>query len=186
MIAMGYRAYSVASEELIGEGCVGLMRAVCRFDPDHGVRFGTYAIWWVRATILQYILRDRSLARKSTTASRKELFFNLQRMQGHLREFDDSTLKFEPASSIMRLAQVPAYELTIMDPRMASADRSLNIPISVDDQSKWQSWLVNEEGGDQQATLAECEEVVHRKSVSPSALKGLTTREGRRLVERRL
>jgi RNA polymerase sigma-32 factor len=186
MIAMAYCAHSVASEELIGEGCVGLMRAVCRFDPDRGVRFGTYAMWWVRATILEHILWDRSLAKKGTTASRKKLFFNLRRMHGHLRDFDDGTLKSESANSIVSLPQVPAYELVTMNPRMASADRSLNIPISVGSQSEWPSRLVNDEGDDQEATLAECEETTHPKSVLRSALIGFTTRERHGLVECRL
>jgi RNA polymerase sigma-32 factor len=186
MIAMGYRAHGVASEELIGEGCVGLMRAVCRFDPDRGVRFGTYAMWWVRATILEYILRDTSRAKKGTTASRKKLFFDLRRMYTHLREFDDSTLKSEPASSIGSLPQVAAYEFVTMNPRMASTDRSLNIPISLDSQSEWRSRLVNDEGDDQEATLAKCEETTHPKSVLPPALMGLATRGRHGLVECRL
>ena len=133
MIAMGYRAHGVASEEVIGEGCVGLMRTVCRFYPDRGVRFGTYAMWWVCAIVLEYILRDTSWAKKATTASRKKLFFDLQRMHGHLRNFDDGT-------------------------RMARTDGSLNVPIGVDSLSEWLSWPVNDEDDDQKATLVECDE----------------------------
>jgi RNA polymerase sigma-32 factor len=183
MIAMGYRGHGVASEELIAEGCVGLMRAVCRFDPDRGVCFGTYTMWWVRATILETILWDRSLAKKGTTASRMKLFFNLRRMHGHLRDFDDGTLKSEPANSIVSLPQVPAYELVNMDPRMASADRSLNIPIGVGSQSEWPPRVMNDEDDGQEVTLTECEETTHPKSVLPSALIGLTTRERHGLVE---
>ena len=158
MIAVGYRAHGVASEEVIGEGCVGLMRTVCRFYPDRGVRFGTYAKWWVCAIVLEYILGDTSWAKKATTASRKKLFFDLQRMHGHLRNFDDGTLKSEPVSSLGSLPQVPAYELVTMNPRMARTDGSLNVPIGVDSQSEWLSWPVNDEDDDQKATLVECDE----------------------------
>jgi len=134
------------------------MRTVCRFYPDRGVRFGTYAMWWVCAIVLEYILGDTSWAKKATTASRKKLFFDLQRMHGHLRNFDDGTLKSEPVSSLGSLPQVPAYELVTMNPRMARTDGSLNVPIGVDSQSEWLSWPVNDEDDDQKATLVECDE----------------------------
>jgi len=184
-IALGYRGYGLPSEELIGEGHVGLMRAVCRFDPDRGVRFATYAIWWVRAAIQEYVLRNWSLVKMGTTASQKKLFFNLRRMRGHLREFDDGSLKPEHVSRIANMLRVPEHEVISMNQRMAGRDRSLNAPIDADSQDEWQTWLVDD-SDDQETVLAEREEITHRKSLLPSALEKLTTRERQIVAERHL
>jgi len=184
-IAMGYRGYGLPSEELIGEGHVGLMRAVCRFDVDRGVRFATYAIWWVRAAIQEFILRNWSLVKMGTTASQKKLFFNLRRMRGQLREFDDGTLKPEHVSRIANVLRVPEHEVIHMNQRLAGRDRSLNAPIDADGQDEWQSWLVDD-SDDQETVLAEREEITQRKSLLPFALEKLTTRERHIVAERHL
>jgi RNA polymerase sigma-32 factor len=180
MIAKGYSAYSVGSEEVISEGFVGLMRAVCQFDPDCGVRFGTYAIWWIRATILEYILRDSRLTKKTATASQMKLFSNLCRMRGHLRQFNDSTS--EPAHGIESLLQVLAHELISVNPRKSSANHSLNTPISANRPSEWHTWLVNDDGNDQETAPAKYRETEHRKSVLPSAQIGHTLPEWQVMV----
>jgi len=120
--AMGHRGYGLPLEELIGEGHVGLMRAVCRFDPDRGVRFSTYALWWVRAAIQEYILRNWSLVKTSTTASPKRLFFSLRRTHARLREFDDGSLQPKHASRVANMLRVPEHEVTSMNRRMAGRD----------------------------------------------------------------
>jgi len=184
-IAMGYRGYGLPTEELVGEGHVGLMRAVCRFDPDRGVRFATYAIWWVRAAVQEYILRNWSLVKMGTTASQKKLFFNLRRMRGQLWEFNDGTLKSEHISRIANTLRVPEYEVISMDQRMAGRDYSLNAPIGTESQGEWLTWLVDD-SDDQETVLAEREETAHRKALLPSALEKLTTRERHIVVERHL
>ena len=128
--AMRYRGYGLPSEELIGEGHVGLMRAICRFDPDHGARLSTYAIWWIRAAIQEYILHNWSLVKLGTTASQKKLFFNLQRMRNRLQELNNGTLESESVSRIADVLRVPEHEVISMNQRMAGPDRSLNEPIN--------------------------------------------------------
>jgi RNA polymerase sigma-32 factor len=184
-IALGYRGYGLPSEELVGEGQVGLMRAVCRFDPDRGVRFATYAIWWVRAAVQEYILRNWSLVKMGTTASQKKLFFNLRRLRGQLQEIDDGVLKSEHVSRIANMLRVPEHEVISMNERMAGRDRSLNAPIDSDSHEEWQSWLVDD-GDDQETVLAEREEIMQRKSLLPPALEKLTTRERHIVAERHL
>jgi len=184
-IAMGYRGYGLPPEELIAEGHVGLMRALCRFDPDYGVRFATYAIWWVRAAVQEFILCNWSLVKMGTTASQKKLFFNLPRMRRQLHGCDDGTLKPEHISRIANMLRVPEHEVISMNQRLAGRDRSLNVPIDADNHDEWQSWSVAD-GDDQETVLAEREEVTHRKSLLPSALERLTTRERHIVVERHL
>jgi RNA polymerase sigma-32 factor len=183
--AMNYRGYGLPSEDLIGEGHLGLMRAVCRFDPDRGVRFATYATWWVRAAIQEHVLHNWSLVKMGTTAAQKKLFFNLRRVRSHMREFDDRTLQPETSSRIANILCVPEYEVISMSQRMASPDVSLNAPVSAGSQSEWLTWLVDD-SDDQETLLAEREEFANRKSVLPSALRDLTTRERHIVVERRL
>ena len=184
-IALGYHGYGLPAEELIGEGHVGLMRAVCRFDPDRGVRFATYAIWWVRAAIQEYVLRNWSVVKMGTTASQKKLFFNLRRMRGQLREFDDGAMKPEHISIVANVLRVPEHEVIAMNQRMAARDYSLNAPIGADKHGEWQIWLVDD-SDDQETALAEREETTQQKSLLPSALRALTTRERHIVVERHL
>jgi RNA polymerase sigma-32 factor len=184
-IAMGYRGYGLPWEELIGEGHVGLMRAVCRFDPDRGVRFSTYAIWWVRASIQDYILHNRSLVKMGTTGSQKKLFYNLRRMLGRLQERDEGTLDPAHVSTIANMLRVPEHEVISMNQRMASPDCSLNAPVNADNESEWQNYLTDD-SDDQETVLAEREETAYRKSLLPSALGELTARERHIVVERHL
>ena len=184
-IAMSYRGYGLPFEELIGEAHVGLMRAVCRFDPDRGARFTTYAVWWVRAAIQRYILHNWSLVKMGTTRSQKRLFFNLRRMRSKLREFDDGALKSEQAKRIADMLQVSEREVISMNQRMAGPDWSLNTPLSADGQNEWQAQLVDG-SQDQETALAEREEAAHWKSQLPSALRQLTMRERHIIVERHL
>jgi RNA polymerase sigma-32 factor len=127
-IASGYRGYGLPPDDLIGEGHLGLMRAVCRFDPDRGVRFATYAICCVRSAIQAYVLHNWSLVKMGTTTAQKRLFFNLQRLRVRLKEFDDRALKSESVSRIADILCVPEHEVISMNQRMASPDFSLNSP----------------------------------------------------------
>jgi RNA polymerase sigma-32 factor len=184
-IAMGFRGYGLPLDELIGEGHVGLMRAVCRFDPDRGVRFATYALWWVRAAIQDFVLQNWSLVKLGTTGSQKKLFFNLRRLRSRLQEFDDGTLKFEHVSKIANTLRVPEHEVISMNQRMGARDYSLCVPASADNQSDWQNRLVDD-SPDQETVYADHEEIAWRKSLLPSALRGLTARERHIVCERHL
>jgi RNA polymerase sigma-32 factor len=184
-IARGYRGYGLASEDLIGEGHVGLMRAVCRFDPDHGARFATYAVWWVRAAIQEYILHNWSLVKIGTTPSQRKLFFNLRRLRGELQEFEDGTMKSEHVSTIATMLMVPEHEIIAMNQRMAGRDGSLNAPIDADDPGEWQTRLVDD-ADDQEIVLMDREEAAQRKSQLNCALTKLSGRERQIVVERHL
>jgi RNA polymerase sigma-32 factor len=185
-IALGYRGYGLPPDDLIGEGHLGLMRAVCRFDPDRGVRFATYAICCVRSAIQTYVLHNWSLVKMGTTTAQKRLFFNLRRLRGRLKEFDDRALKSESVSRIADILCVPEHEVISMNQRMASPDFSLNVPVSAGgDSGEWLTWLVDDRG-DQETLLGEREQTTHRKSALPSALMNLTTWERYIVVERRL
>jgi RNA polymerase sigma-32 factor len=133
-IARAYRGYGLQWEELLGEGHVGLMRALCRFDPDHGVRFTTYATWWVRASIQQYVLHNWPLTIMDTTAAQTTLFFNLRRMRANLQEFDNGAPKVEHVSSVARTLRASKHDVIGMVQRMAGPDRSLNVPLDADSQ----------------------------------------------------
>jgi RNA polymerase sigma-32 factor len=184
-IAKHYHGYGLPADELIGEGHVGLMRAVCRFDPDRGARFATYAIWWVRAAIQEYILHNWSMVKMGTTAAQKKLFFNLRRMRGRLQQFDHGPLRAEHVGAIANVLRVPEHEVINMCQRMAGRDFSLSVPVGAESQDEWQTWLVGD-NDDQETALAEREENAYRKSLLPSALRELTTRERHIVVERHL
>lgn len=184
-VAKRYRAYGLPTEDLIGEGYVGLMRAVCRFDPDRRVRFATYAIWWIRAAIQTYVLHNWSLVKMGTTASQRKLFFNLRRVRGRLLPGEYGPLHPEHHSTIADMLQVPEHDVISMDQRLSSPDRSLNTPVGPDGESEWQSWLPDD-SDDQEANLAETEETARRKSLLYSALNELSGRERHIVLERRL
>ncbi len=184
-IAMGYRGYGLPVGELISEGNVGMMQAVKRFDPDRGFRLATYAMWWIRAAIQEYILHSWSLVKMGTTAAQKKLFFNLRRLKGQMQAIDDGDLKPEHVAKISRVLQVPEQDVVSMNRRLAAPDHSLNAPVRADSEGEWQDWLVDE-GQSQEAELADREELTGRKALLSNALRTLNEREKHILIERRL
>ncbi|MFI5021486.1 MAG: RNA polymerase sigma factor RpoH [Alphaproteobacteria bacterium] len=184
-IAMGYRGYGLPLAELISEGNVGLMQAVKRFEPDRGFRLATYAMWWIRAAIQEYILHSWSLVKIGTTAAQKKLFFNLRRIKGQLQAIDEGDLSPEHVKKIATELDVPESDVVQMNRRLASPDHSLNAPVREEGDGEWQDWL-EDETESQETRLAEDEEMTNRRRLLDSALKALNPRERRILVERRL
>ena len=184
-IAMGYRGYGLPVGELISEGNVGMMQAVKRFDPDRGFRLATYAMWWIRAAIQEYILHSWSLVKMGTTAAQKKLFFNLRRLKGQMQAIEDGDLKPEQVAKIARMLAVPEQDVVSMNRRLAAPDHSLNAPVRADSEGEWQDWLVDE-GESQESELADREELSGRKALLANALKTLNERERHILIERRL
>jgi RNA polymerase sigma-32 factor len=184
-IAMGYRGYGLPVGELISEGNVGMMQAVKRFDPDRGFRLATYAMWWIRAAIQEYILHSWSLVKMGTTAAQKKLFFNLRRLKGQMQAIEDGDLQPEQVTKIATTLGVPEQDVVSMNRRLAAPDHSLNAPVRADSEGEWQDWLVDE-GESQETELADREELSGRKALLGGALKGLNDRERHILIERRL
>jgi RNA polymerase sigma-32 factor len=184
-IAMGYRGYGLPIAEVISEGNIGLMQAVKRFDPDKGFRLATYAMWWIRAAIQEYILRSWSLVKIGTTAAQKKLFFNLRRIKGQLKLLDDGNLSQAHVTHIATQLNVPETDVIDMNRRLAAPDHSLNAPIKVDVEGEWQDWLVDDTES-QETILGENQELTRRKRLLERALRNLTPRERRILSERRL
>ncbi|MCB1503802.1 MAG: RNA polymerase sigma factor RpoH [Hyphomicrobiaceae bacterium] len=184
-IAMGYRGYGLPIGEVISEGNVGLMQAVKRFEPDKGFRLATYAMWWIRASIQEYILRSWSLVKMGTTAAQKKLFFNLRRVKGQLQALEEGDLKPEHVETIARKLGVTKDDVVSMNRRLGG-DASLNAPIRADSESgEWQDWLVDDTP-DQEEALAESEELDHRRNYLARALSQLNDRERRIFEARRL
>jgi len=184
-IAMGYRGYGLPVAELISEGNVGMMQAVKRFDPDRGFRLATYAMWWIRASIQEYILHSWSLVKMGTTAAQKKLFFNLRKLKGQMQAIEEGDLSPEQVSKIATRLGVPEEEVVNMNRRLAAPDSSLNAPVKTEGDMEWQDWLVDE-SPNQESRLVESQELGQRKQMLASALKQLTDRERRIIVERRL
>jgi RNA polymerase sigma-32 factor len=180
-----YLGYGLPLEDLVGEGQIGLMLALCRFDPSRGVRFSTYAICWVRAQIREYILRNWSSVKFGTTNVQKKLFFNLRRTRNNLQIFGNEVLKSEDASKIASILDVTEDDVIQMDQRMAGSDLSLNAMMDENSQYDWQSRLVDG-NDDQETVLARREEAARRKSLLRSALGTLTTQEQHIIAERHL
>jgi RNA polymerase sigma-32 factor len=184
-IAMGYRGYGLPVGEVISEGNVGLMQAVKRFDPERGFRLATYAMWWIRAAIQEYILRSWSLVKMGTTASQKKLFFNLRKIKGQLKALEEGDLHPDNVKKISTRLGVSEADVVSMNRRMAG-DSSLNAPVRNDAESgEWMDWLVDD-SVDQETTLAESEERDHRHDMLLDALKDLNDRERRVFEARRL
>ncbi len=184
-IAMGYRGYGLPIGEVISEGNVGLMQAVKRFDPDRGFRLATYAMWWIRASIQEYILRSWSLVKLGTTAAQKKLFFNLRRTKGQLQALEEGDLRPEHVKAIARKLGVSEDDVVSMNRRL-SGDASLNAPVRADSEAgEWQDWLVDETP-DQEERLVESEELSRRRSFLSDALETLNERERRIFEARRL
>src|SRR5450759_2509736 len=157
-IAMGYRGYGLPLSELISEGNVGMMQAVKRFDPDRGFRLATYAMWWIRAAIQEYILHSWSLVKMGTTAAQKKLFFNLRRLKGQMQAIDDGDLQPEQVAKIAHILDVPEADVISMNRRLGAPDYSLNAPLRSDSEGEWQDWLVDESDS-QETAIAEHEEL---------------------------
>jgi RNA polymerase sigma-32 factor len=184
-IAMGYRGYGLPIGEVIQEGNVGLMQAVKRFEPDKGFRLATYAMWWIRASIQEYILRSWSLVKMGTTAAQKKLFFNLRRMKGQIQALEDGDLKPEQVKHIATRLGVPEEDVISMNRRL-TGDASLNAPVRADAEAgEWQDWLVDETP-DHGEVYAETEELDRRKRYLASAMSTLNDRERRIFEARRL
>jgi RNA polymerase sigma-32 factor len=186
-IAMGYRGYGLPMGEVISEGNVGLMQAVKKFDPDKGFRLATYAMWWIRAAIQEYILRSWSLVKLGTTAAQKKLFFNLRRLKGEIQALEDGDLRPENVTEIATRLGVTEDEVTSMNRRMsAGGDASLNAPIGgVEGEGEWQDWLTDD-SPDQAETFAEREEFSARMGLLETAMQTLGERERDILTARRL
>ncbi|MGO1079321.1 RNA polymerase sigma factor RpoH [Inquilinus sp. CA228] len=184
-IAMGYRGYGLPISELISEGNVGMMQAVKRFDPDRGFRLATYAMWWIRAAIQEYILHSWSLVKMGTTAAQKKLFFNLRKLKGQLQAIEDGDLKPETVTKIATELSVPEQDVISMNRRLAAPDHSLNAPLRVDGEGEWQDWLVDERDS-QEVMLADKQELGKRQQLLKDAMAHLNDRERRILSERRL
>jgi RNA polymerase sigma-32 factor len=184
-IAMGYRGYGLPISELISEGNVGMMQAVKRFDPDRGFRLATYAMWWIRAAIQEYILHSWSLVKMGTTAAQKKLFFNLRKLKGQLQAIEDGDLKPETVTKIATELSVPEQDVISMNRRLAAPDHSLNAPLRVDGEGEWQDWLVDERDS-QEVMLADKQELGKRQQLLKDAMGHLNDRERRILSERRL
>ncbi len=184
-IAMGYRGYGLPVSELISEGNVGMMQAVKRFDPDRGFRLATYAMWWIRAAIQEYILHSWSLVKMGTTAAQKKLFFNLRKLKGQMQAIEEGDLSPEQVSHIATTLAVPEDDVVQMNRRLAAPDHSLNAPLRIDGDGEWQDWLVDDTE-DQETMLAEDEELGKRRALLVSALETLNERERHILEERRL
>ena len=184
-IAMGYRGYGLPVGELISEGNVGMMQAVKRFDPDRGFRLATYAMWWIRAAIQEYILHSWSLVKMGTTAAQKKLFFNLRRLKGQMQAIDEGDLSPEQVAKIAHVLAVPEQDVVNMNRRLAAPDNSLNAPVRQDGEGEWQDWLVDD-AESQETVIAERQELTGRRQLLANALKTLNERERHILIERRL
>jgi RNA polymerase sigma-32 factor len=187
-IAMGYRGYGLPTAEVISEANVGLMQAVKRFDPDKGFRLATYAMWWIRASIQEYILRSWSLVKLGTTAAQKKLFFNLRKAKSKIGALEDGDLRPEQVAKIAHDLGVREDEVVSMNRRMSGGgDSSLNAPLRGDTEgnTEWQDWLTDDDA-DQAATYAETQELDARRELLIEAMQNLNEREQHILTERRL
>ena len=184
-IAMGYRGYGLPVAELISEGNVGMMQAVKRFDPERGFRLSTYAMWWIRAAIQEYILHSWSLVKIGTTAAQKKLFFNLRKLKGQMQAIEEGDLSPERVTAIATKLEVPEQDVININRRLAAPDHSLNAPLRVDGEGEWQDWLVDETES-QESQFAESEELDQRRQLLSVGMETLNERERHILTERRL
>ena len=184
-IASGYRGYGLPLAELISEGNVGLMQAVKKFEPDKGFRLATYAMWWIRAAIQEYILHSWSLVKMGTTAAQKKLFFNLRRLKSRLAAIEEGDMTPENVSKIATELDVSEDDVVQMNRRMAVPEHSLNAPLKADGDSEWQDWLVDK-GESQETLLAERDELDKRRNLLRDAMCDLSERERHIITERRL
>jgi RNA polymerase sigma-32 factor len=184
-IARGFAGYGLPLADLIAEGNVGLMQAAQKFDPDRGFRFATYAMWWIRAAIQEYILHSTSIVKMGTTAAQKKLFFNLRQLKGRLEQFEAGDLSPDSVATIAAELGVPEKDVVEMNRRMAGADGSLNVTLTEDGEAEWLDCLVDERPN-QETVLAEADEMAQRRKLLGEAMERLNAREREILVERRL
>ncbi len=184
-IAMGYRGYGLPVADLISEGNVGMMQAVKKFDPERGFRLATYAMWWIRAAIQEYILRSWSLVKIGTTAAQKKLFFNLRRIKGRIQALDEGQLKPDQVELIATELKVSEQDVLSMNGRLAGADQSLNAPMRIDGEGEWQDWLVDDSPS-QETVAAHKEEYSIRHEMLVKAMDDLNEREKAILTARKL
>ncbi|MEI7608476.1 MAG: RNA polymerase sigma factor RpoH [Rhodospirillaceae bacterium] len=184
-IAMGYRGYGLPLSELISEGNVGMMQAVKRFDPDRGFRLATYAMWWIRASIQEFILHSWSLVKIGTTAAQKKLFFNLRKLKGQLQAIDEGDLSAEHVRSIAEKLDVPEADVVDMNRRLRAPDHSLNAPLRADAEMEWQDTLVDESDS-QEAGLMQRQELGEHRRLLNDAIETLNERERHIFTERHL
>ncbi len=184
-IAMGYRGYGLPLNEIISEGNVGLMQAVKRFDPERGFRLATYAMWWIRAAIQEYILHSWSLVKMGTTAAQKKLFFNLRRLKSQMQAIDEGDLRPEQVKKIADHLQVTEQDVVDMNRRLDGPDHSLNAALRADGDTEWQDWLVDESASHAEV-IADEDELDHRRGLLAQAMDILNERERHILTERRL
>ncbi len=184
-IAMGYRGYGLPVNELISEGNIGLMQAVKKFDPDKGFRLATYAMWWIKASIQEYVLRSWSLVKMGTTTAQKKLFFNLKKIKNQIAPNQEGDLKDEQVKEISKRLDVASNEVINMNRRMMGQEKSLNAPIKDGETDEWQDWLVDE-SLDQELILSHQQEYNDKKELLNSAMKILNDREKEIITARRL
>ncbi len=184
-IARGYSGYGLPVPDLIAEGNVGLMQAAEKFEPDRGFRFATYAMWWIRAAIQEYILHNASMVKMGTTASQKKLFFNLRKLKARLEQFEQGDLPPSAVTKIATALNVPEHDVVEMNRRLGATDRSLNVTLSADSDSEWLELLADDRPG-HDALLADADELEERRAMLAQAMAGLNERERHILSERRL
>ena len=184
-IAMGYRGYGLPVNELISEGNLGLMQAVKKFDPDKGFRLATYAMWWIKAAIQEYVLRSWSLVKMGTTTAQKKLFFNLKKLKSQIAPGQDGDLKDEHVSEISKRLDVDSKEVINMNRRLMGQEKSLNDPIKDGEQDEWQDWLVDD-SLDQELKISQQQEYNDKKELLNSAMEILNEREKEIIQARRL
>ncbi len=184
-IAMGYRGYGLPVNELISEGNIGLMQAVKKFDPDKGFRLATYAMWWIKAAIQEYVLRSWSLVKMGTTTAQKKLFFNLKKLKNQIAPGQEGDLRKEHVEEISKRLEVDSSEVINMNRRMMGQEKSLNDPIKVGEKDEWQDWLVDE-SLDQELVISQQQEYNDKKELLNKAMSILNDREKEIITERRL
>jgi RNA polymerase sigma-32 factor len=184
-IAMGYRGYGLPVSEIVSEGNVGLMQAVKRFDPDKGFRLATYAMWWIRASIQEYVLRSWSMVKLGTTAAQKKLFFNLRKAKSNIGAIEEGDLTPAHTTKLADQLGVSEREVTDMNRRLSGPDSSLNAPLRSESESEWQDWLADDTM-DQETRMAEREELGDRHNLLTNAMDTLTERERDIIQARRL
>ena len=184
-IAMGYRGYGLPVNELISEGNIGLMQAVKKFDPDKGFRLTTYAIWWIKAAIQEYVLRSWSLVKMGTTTAQKKLFFNLKKIKNQIAPYQEGDLKDEHVEEISKRLDVNSREVVNMNRRLMGHEKSLNDPIKAGEKDEWQDWLVDD-SLDQELIISQKQEYDDKKKLLKEAIKVLNEREKEIIETRRL